>query len=340
MAKLTMAEAKRMMTDNNGNLNLCGRKDITELPEGLTVKGWLDLSDTEVTELPENLTVDVGLYLNNTPIRKLPVNLTVDGWLDLSGCKNLRELPAGLTVGGCLDLRGTPIRKLPANLTVGGWLDLRGTPIRKLPANLTVSGCLDLSGCKNLRELPVGLTVGWCFFLRGTSVTKFPIDLTVAKTIYGMENIVNNKNYKQLQNGDYVPGKYIYADNILTLIKGVHKIGGYTVYVGKIKGRNVVSDGTYYAHCSNVRDGIADIAFKKLKNRGTAQYKNLTLDSVIPFKEAVIMYRIVTGACRQGTKDFLNSQKELKKEYTVAEIIEATKGQYGHETFVRFFKNR
>ena len=279
MAKLTMAEAKRMMTDNNGNLNLCGRKDITELPEGLTVKGWLDLSDTEVTELPENLTVDVGLYLNNTPIRKLP-------------------------------------------------------------ANLTVSGCLDLSGCKNLKELPVGLTVGWCFFLRGTSVTKFPIDLTVAKTIYGMENIVNNKNYKQLQNGDYVPGKYIYADNILTLIKGVHKIGGYTVYVGKIKGRNVVSDGTYYAHCSNIRDGIADIAFKKLKDRGTAQYESLTLDSVIPFEEAVIMYRIVTCACRQGTKDFLNSQKELKKEYTVAEIIEATKGQYGHETFVRFFKNR
>ena len=238
MAKLTMAEAQRIMAENNGNLDLCGRKDITELPVNLTVGGSLDLSFT--------------------PIHELPVNLTV---------------------GGSLYLSGTPINELPKDLKIGGW-------------------------------------------------------------IYGTKNIVNKKDYTQLQNGDYVPSKYIYADDLLTLIKGVHKIGQYTVYVGKIKGRNVVSDGTYYAHCSNVRDGIADIAFKKLKDRGTAQYESLTLDSVIPFEEAVIMYRIVTGACRQGTKDFLNSQKELKKEYTVAEIIEATKGQYGHETFVRFFKNR
>ena len=279
MAKLTMAEAQKIMADNNGNLDLRGRNDITELSEGLTV-------------------------------------------------------------GGYLDLRGTRITELPDDLTVGSWLDLRGTPIRKLPTNLTVCGWLDLRGCENLKELPVDLTVGWYFYLNETPIIKFPIGLTVGKTIYGIENIVNKTNYKQLQNGDYVPGKYIYADDLLTLIKGVHKIGQYTVYVGKIKGRNVVSDGTYYAHCSNVRDGIADIAFKKLKDRGTAQYESLTLDSVIPFEEAVIMYRIVTGACRQGTKDFLNSQKELKKEYTVAEIIEATKGQYGHETFVRFFTKR
>ena len=319
MAKLTMAEAKRLMAKNNGNLDLRWRDDITELPDNLTVKGWLDLEGCA-----------------NIP--KLPIGLTVGGWLDLSYTL-ICELPENLTVGAGLYLNDTPIRELPVNLTVGGDLDLSGTEITELPANLTVVGWLDLS-YTFIRELPEGLTVGRWLELIGTPINELPKGLTVGKTIYGMGHIVNNKNYKQLQNGDYVPGKYIYADGILTLIKGVHKIGQYTVYVGKFKGHNVVSDGTYYAHCNNIRKGIADIAFKRLKDRGTAQYESLTLDSVIPFEEAVIMYRIVTGACRQGTKDFLNSQKELKKEYTVAEIIEATKGQYGHETFVRFFKNR
>ncbi len=180
----------------------------------------------------------------------------------------------------------------------GGWLDLRGTQITSLPDNLTVGGWLDLSGTQ----------------------------------------ITGNRNYKHLQNGDYVEGKYLYADNILVHIKKAKKAGRYTLYTGKINGQNVVSDETYYAHCDKFSDGIADIAFKAAKDRGAEQYNGLTLDNVVKKDDAVMMYRVITGACRQGTQNFLESLHEIKEEYTVREIMELTKGQYGFNTFERFFK--
>lgn len=56
--KLTLEEAKAMMGQNNGNLDLRGT-DITALPDNLTVGVWLDLSNTNITALPDNLTVGV-----------------------------------------------------------------------------------------------------------------------------------------------------------------------------------------------------------------------------------------------------------------------------------------
>lgn len=49
------------------------------------------------------------------------------------------------------------------------------------------------------------------------------------------------------------------------------------------------------------------------------------------------MYRVITGACQQGTENFVNSLPELKEEYKISEIIELTKGNYGANTFKEFF---
>jgi len=46
-------------------------------PEGLTVGGWLDLSDTGITALPEGLTVGGSLDLRGTSITALPEGLPV-----------------------------------------------------------------------------------------------------------------------------------------------------------------------------------------------------------------------------------------------------------------------
>ncbi|MCX4384302.1 MAG: hypothetical protein OSJ39_00715, partial [Clostridia bacterium] len=213
----------------------------------------------------------------------------------------ITALPDNLTVGGWLDLRGTQITALPDNLTVGGWLDLSGTQITALPDNLTVGGNLDLYGTP-LKE----------------------------KGIY--------KEIRRLTNGDYVPGKYLYCDEILTHVKRSKKIGGYTFYLGKIKGKNVVSDDTYYAHCKTFKEGVLDIEFKKSKARGAEQYNHLTQESELTFEEAVTAYRVITGACRAGTQQFLDGLKEKKEKYTVKEIIEQTKGQYGNTTFADFFR--
>ena len=199
---------------------------------------------------------------------------------------------------GNLDLSNTNITALPDNLTVGGWLCLSGTNITALPDNLTVGGWLDLSDT----------------------------------------NITNPNNYKKLNEGDYVPKRYIVADGNLTHIKSKRTLpNGYTYYHGKIKGTNVLTDGEFYSHCKSIKDGMRDIAFKKLKDRGQKQFKNLTLDSVLKTDDMINMYRIITGACQQGTENFVNSLGRLKSEYTVREAIEITKGQYHANIFEDFF---
>ena len=202
---------------------------------------------------------------------------------------------------GSLDLRNTPITQLPDNLTVGGWLNLSGTKITQLPDNLTVGGGL---------------------YLRNTPIK---------------DKSAERKKVKKLHDGDYSAGRYLYADGILTHVKAKKNAGKYTLYIGKIKGRNVVSDGEYYAHCDSLREGIADLLFKQAKDRCAEQYKDLTLDSVVTIEEAATMYRIITGACRQGTENFIKSLKEPKEKYTIRECIDLTRGQYNADRFKEFF---
>lgn len=178
-------------------------------------------------------------------------------------------------------------------------------------------GNLDLYGTQ-ITALPEGLTVGGWLDLRGTQIR-------------------NPENYTRLRNGDCKPGKYLYADGILTHIRAVKKIPGYTLYIGKIPGHNVVFDGVYYAHCKTLREGVADIHFKRASERGAGQFKNLSLDDSLSFDEAVSAYRIITGACRQGTQRFVDSLQEKKERYTIREIIALTEGQYNAERFAAFF---
>ena len=225
------------------------------------------------------------------------------GNLDLSNT-GITSLPDNLTVGGWLDLRGTGVTALPDNLAVGGWLDLSGTGITALPDNLTVGDWLDLSGT-GITALPDNLTVGDWLDLRGMGITALPDNLTVG---------------------------------ILTHVKQRVEVDGYILYIGKIKGKNVVSDGTHYAHCDKLRDGIADLAFKTAADRGAGQYEGLSLDTSLTVDEAKTMYRVITGACRAGTDAFVESLGDtLKERYTIREMLALTRGQYNSDRFAEFF---
>ena len=202
---------------------------------------------------------------------------------------------------GDLDLRGTQITALPEGLTVGGWLDLSGTQITALPEGLTVGGGL---------------------YLRGTQIT---------------DKEKERRKVKRLREGDYVEGRYLYVDGIFTHIKKKKLVGAFTLFVGKIKGKNVVSDGVNYAHCNTLREGISDLLFKSARNRGAEQYKVLSLDTELTVEEMVTMYRIITGACRQGSESFVSSLGELKEKYSIREAIALTKGQYNAKKFAEFF---
>ena len=235
----------------------------------------------------------------------------------------LDELKKRMDEHGNLDLRGTSITALPENLTVGGVLDLSGTPITVLPENLTVGGWLYLSGTQ-ITALPENLTVGGGLYLRNTPIFK----------------IRNTLKYRKLKEAEYVPGKYLYVDGILTHIKREKNVGKYTYYIGKIQNQNVIFDGERYAHCKDFQSGVRDLEFKAEKDRGAEQYKNLDLSSTVTYEKAIMMYRIITGACQSGTEHFLAGLKEIKPEYTIEEIIKLTKGNYGARTFEEFFAKK
>ena len=197
-------------------------------------------------------------------------------------------------------------------------------------------GNLDLSGTK-ITSLPDNLTVGGWLDLRDTNITSLPDNLTVGGALYLSGTKIKSRKCKKLKDGDYVPGRYIYADGILTHVKRKCEISGYTFYVGRIPGRNVIYDGTHYAHCKKFSEGVADLQFKAAKDRGADQYRDLTLDSILTADGMITMYRVITGACQQGTKQFVESLGELEPSYTVREAIELTKGQYNARCFEDFF---
>ena len=201
----------------------------------------------------------------------------------------------------------------------GGDLLLNGLTSIPEGFNPTVGGYLCLNG---LTSIPEGFnpTVGGSLWMNGMTRSQ-------------RAKVKINRPVK----GYYSPGEYLYADGILTHVKKVKKVGEYTLYVGKCYRSHVVSDGTNYAHCSNFREGIADLAFKAAKDRGAAQYKGMSLDTELTVPEMVTMYRIITGACRQGSERFVNSLGELKEKYTIREAIELTKGQYNADKFADFF---
>ena len=80
----------------------------------------------------------------------------------------------------------------------------------------------------------------------------------------------------------------------------------------------------------------------KIKNRDTSRYNGLAMDSVLSFEDAVECYRVVTGACAFGTKNFVEdvlASKDRKDSYTIGEMIELTKGQYKAEKFAAFSRS-
>ena len=205
--------------------------------------------------------------------------------------------------------------------------------------NPTVGGSLWLDG---LTSIPEGFnpTVGGSLWLRGLTSIPEGFNPTVGGSLW-LDGLTSRQRKKvkinRLVNGFYKPGEYLYCDGILTHVKNTKKVDKYTVYVGKIPNRNVVSDGVNYAHCSSLREGISDLAFKAMKDRVADQFKNYTMDTELTVSEMVTMYRVITGACRQGSERFVSSLGELKETYTIREAIELTKGQYNAQRFAEFF---
>ena len=316
---------------------------LTKLPKGLKVKGEVHISNTKITEIPDDCEFD-ELYMGDTKITKLRDNLELKG-LYVCG-SSLQELPKGLKVEGLLDISHTNITEIPNDCEFE-CLSMEATKITKLRDNLGLD-YLNAKG-SSLQELPKGLVIYGFLDIKNTVIKSLPYDCLVNR-IYSKFDI-NDKRYKKNVYSEYYlkneiihishPSgrEFLHVDGILSEV--IEKRGN--VYHVKNGVNNpityVITDGNgHWAHGDTLEEAKQDLLYK-MSVRDKSVYKDLTLDSELTFDEAVACYRVITGACRAGTQDYLEKRlPEPKKEkYSIKEMIELTKNEYGGRTFQEFF---
>jgi hypothetical protein len=203
-----------------------------------------------------------------------------------------------------------------------------------------ISGILDIT-YTGISSLPSDLVIGESLYINQSQISSIPEGCKIGGRVVIIHDhnlpTLSDVKYNKLIDGDHVVNRYIYADGILTLIKREMNAGRYTFCIGLFPDYNAIYDGTYYAQCIGLKSGIQDLAFKHANDRGSDQYKSLTRDSVVSKEDAIVMYRVITGACQQGTNMFIDSLKEVKDSYTIQEIIDLTRGQYRSDVFEKFF---
>jgi hypothetical protein len=291
---------------------------LTSIPEGFNPTVGCSLYLESLTSIPEwfNPIVGLNLFLNNLTSIPKGFNPTIQGHLDL---RNLTSIPEGFnpTVGYNLDLSSLTSIPEGFNPTVGYSLDLHSLTSIPEGFNPTVGGDLDL---RSLMSIPEGFnpTVGGNLYLpKGLTCnyTKLP------------------SNYKF----SWQDGKYIKVDGIFT---EVVKQKGNVYHVKQLNNDKVfylITDGERWSHGDTLKEAKEDLVYK-VTNKTKDDYKNLTKSSVLSFEEAVVCYRVITGACSFGVKDFVkNKLIKVENNYSIETIIEKTIGCYRSETFKNYF---
>lgn len=290
--------------------------------DNLRYNGFLDLRGTGITSLPDNLTVGGDLYLQGVNITSIPESLIVGDSLIIRDTK-ITSLPDNLIVGGCLVLCNNKITSLPDNLTVGGNIDIRRTGITSLPKNTILSGML-VDHRKQVKSLPDNMAAEW---------SSLDVELGLF--------IGNKKNKATTNHLEWRDGKYIKVDGIFSEV--LHRRGNVRVVkrVGLDEIAYLVTDGDgRWSHGDTLKEAKNDLIYK-ISNTDKSKYNDYTLDTKVTFEEGIEMYRVITGACSFGVKDFVeNRLKKIKGEYKVSEIISITKGEYGHEKLCEYFKDK
>ena len=151
-----------------------------------------------------------------------------------------------------------------------------------------------------------------------------------------LEKINNKFIYSEDSNKE---NEYIIVDNILSKVisrkRNVLKVVNYN----EDKESYIIKDGDLYSHGKTIKEARESLVYK-ISSRNTSAYKDLTLDSVLTKNECIKLYRVITGACENGTKYFVSKLEpsKIKDKYSIKELIELTEGQYGNLELKKYFK--
>jgi len=176
-----------------------------------------------------------------------------------------------------------------------------------------------------------------CVILRNDTNEIITTTNNIKLCPYNIKGYIELIKDKWYLNGDKSLGEHIIQDGILS--KVIHKRGNVYKVINhdNKKPSYLITDGENWAHGKTLKEAKDSLIYK-ISNRDKSQYKGMTEKTVYTFEEAIKMYRVITGACESGVRDFLETIKDKKEKYSVKEIIKLTIGQYGNQELVNFIK--
>jgi len=341
-----------------GNVIYNKRDDYSSVEE---IRGYLDCEGADTRgSFPHLTTVGGGLYCEGAYTKgSFPQLTTVGGWLYCSGADTRCSFPQLTTVGGYLDCYGADIRgsfpqlttvggylycagadtksSFPQLTTVGGYLNCRGADIRgSFPKLTTVGGGLDCSETDTKGSFPQLTTVGGYLDCRGADTKGAFPQLTVEHT--------NTTQARRRVSQAFLDQGFLLSDGILSKIVFTRTSGGVRIHkvvtVGQINETYCIEQDGVFSHGDTLKEARESFVYK-VSDRDKSKYSEWTVETKITRKEAIESYRVITGACEAGTRNFVETHAGTDKdEFTVGEVIELTKGQFGNEEYMGFFKKQ
>lgn len=159
---------------------------IDNLPNGLNIRGKLNLVSSKARRLPKNMTVTGSLYLSNSDIEEIPENLTVRHKLVVPMTK-ITRIPASLIVHRDIIAYQSQIADIPENFTAKGDMNLTHTPIQTLSAGLSVKNALSIVGTA-VNDLPDDLNVGVKIIFEEDQIRRIPDTIPDSVKVLGWDS--------------------------------------------------------------------------------------------------------------------------------------------------------
>jgi hypothetical protein len=183
-------------------------------------------------------------------------------------------------------------------LTAGGFLNLSSITTIPEGVTLTAGGFLYLS---SITTIPEGVTLTTGGFLYLSSITTIPegVTLTAGGFLY-----LKNKTLPATTTRPWLESpckKYLIADGKASKIIA-KKRNLYTVrHFGKSEKTYVAVSPKFCSHGKTAQEAKDDLRYKQAQHR--MQNEPIAKDTVI----TIDRYRAITGACREGVKNWMES---------------------------------
>jgi hypothetical protein len=134
--------------------------------------------------------------------------------------------------------------------------------------------------------------------------------------------------------GNVVAKDWCYVDGVVREVVSRKNLGeGLTLI--KTPFDFIVGNGEVWAHGKTTDEALEDYRFKLYKS-DPEELKGLDLDKPLSHPEAINVYRAVTGACREGVRQWMNG-RQLPEPITIRQVLSLTSDAYGGSEFSKFF---